>query len=140
MEQSIKETYHLIESDEIINTMKQNSVSDDFRKQRIHEIVEDSLLHEKEIQIEKLSQINAYLKTEIRKSEDEKAKIKQVYAEETTKFQKTINEFEALIENEARTKNQYKQEFENLSDKISQYTRQQEEALQEKENQLYEST
>lgn len=139
MEQNIKETYNLVDNDEIVSTMKQNSVSDDFRKQRIHEIIEDSMLAEKEIQIEKLNQVNAYLKTELRKSEDEKTKIKQVYQEEVLKFQKTFSEFESVVESEARAKTQYKQEYELIASKLQQLSRQNEELLSEKEAQLYES-
>jgi chromosome segregation ATPase len=140
MEQNIRETYNIIDSDEIINTMKQNAVSDDYRKQRITEILEDSLLQEKEIQIEKLNQVNAYLKTELRKAEDEKTKIKQVYQEEVLKFQKTFSDFEAVIEQEARAKNQYKQEYELIAGNLQKISRQNEDLLADREAQLYESS
>jgi chromosome segregation ATPase len=140
LEQNIRETYNLIDNDEIVSTMKQNAVSDDYRKQRINEILEDSLLQEKEIQIEKLNQVNAYLKTELRKAEDEKTKIKQVYQEEVMKFQKTFSDFESVIEQEARAKTQYKQEYELIASNLQKISRQNEDVLAEREAQLYESS
>ena len=50
--------------------MKLNQISEEFRKQRILEIIEDSLLAEKERIIERLKDNNAYLMAEVRKLED----------------------------------------------------------------------
>lgn len=71
LEYTIKETYNLIETDEMINTMKLSSVSDDFRRQRIQEILEENLFSEKEQQIEKLNDTVAYLQVEVKKYDEE---------------------------------------------------------------------
>ena len=139
LEATIRETYQLIETDEVIKTMQNSKVSDEFRRQRIQEIVEDSLLHEKETQIEKLNQINSYLKTEIKRADEDRNRISQVYQEEVIKFQKTISEFEAILENEVKTKNQYKQEYDNLAGKLAQLAKQHEELMNEKDTQIYQN-
>ncbi len=86
LEYTIKETYGLIDNDELINTMKLSSVSDDFRRQRIQELLEENLLSEKEQQIEKLNDIVAYLQIEVKKYEDELLRYKQSYEDDLVKF------------------------------------------------------
>ena len=120
--------------------MKLNRISEEFRKQRILEIIEDSLLAEKERIIERLNDSNAYLMAEVRKLEEENQKIKKGYEEEVGKFQKTIAEVELVLNNETKTKNQYKHEYEQLVLKVAQITQQQEEAAALKEEQFRQTT
>ena len=95
--------------------MKLNEVSDEYRRLREQEIVEENLFSEKEVQIDKLIQINVYLKAEYIKSEEEREKMKKAYYEEIEKFQKTIEEFEDLIQKEAEDKQKIKAENEKVS-------------------------
>ena len=53
MQSQLKNIYTRIANDDIANTMKENSVSQEFIYDRIKEIVEEALINEKEMQIEK---------------------------------------------------------------------------------------
>ena len=57
--------YHKIQKDDIANTMKENSVSQNFLADRIKEIIEEGLVNEKEKYIERNMQELAYLRGEI---------------------------------------------------------------------------
>lgn len=105
----------MIENDEILNTMKLSEVSNEFRRQRIQEIVEESLSNEKEVQIDRLIQANSILKSELLKYDEENEKIKKIYQEEVGKFQKTMSEFEDLIQRESHAKHQLQDENERLT-------------------------
>ena len=118
MENQIKETYLAIESDEIANTMKMNEASEEFRKLRIQEIVEDSLLAEKEHQISRLLEANAYLEAELIKVDEEKQKVIKIYQEEVGKFQKTVEEFEEILQKEAKEKRKLEEENKTLLKKL----------------------
>ena len=120
MENHIRETYNLIENDEIIKTMKMNQATDDFCQQRIHEIVEDSLSTEKETQIEKLNNANAILKTELDKLDQENEKIVQAYNDELAKFNVTVSEFKNAFHKETQARIQLQQENEKLNLKLKQ--------------------
>ena len=115
LENQIKDTYQLIEQDEIVKTMKLNHTSDEFCKQRIQEIVEDSLLMEKEIQIDKLNHINAYLKTELQKCEEDKQKIKLNIQDEITKYQQSSLDLESTLQKEVKLRTYYQEEYEKLN-------------------------
>ena len=118
LEAQIKETYLMIENDEITNTMKLNQVSDEFRRLRVQEIVEESLLAEKEAQIQRLVQNNAYLETELYRLEDDKQRIKRIYQEEVEKFQKTVDEFEDILQKDAQEKHKLEEEKAQLIKKL----------------------
>lgn len=118
LENTIKETYYAIDNDEIANTMKMNEASEEFRRLRVQEIVEDSLLAEKEHQINRLLEANAYLEAELLKTDDERQKVIKVYQEEVGKFQKTVEEFEEILQKEAKEKHKLEEENKTLLKKL----------------------
>ena len=94
--------------------MKLNHTSDEFRKQRIQEIVEDSLLLEKEIQIDKLNHINAYLKTELQKCEEDRQKNLNIQ-DEIIKYQQSSLDLESTLQKEVKLRTYYQEEYEKLN-------------------------
>lgn len=68
MHAQLKTIYHKIATDDIANTMKENAVSQEFLVDRVKEIIEEHLLNEKEMHIEKCMQEIAYLKSEVASS------------------------------------------------------------------------
>ena len=118
LENTIKETYYAIENDEIANTMKMNEASEEFRKLRVQEIVEDALLAEKESQITRLLEANAYLEAELIKTDEEKQKVIRAYQEEVGNFQKTFKEFEEILQKEAKEKHKLEEENKELLKKL----------------------
>jgi len=134
LENHIRETYNLIENDEIIKTMKMNQATDDFCQQRIHEIVEDSLATEKEAQIERLNSANALLKTELDKLDQENEKIVQAYNDELAKFNVAMGEFKNALQKETQARVQLQQENEKLSSALTNFTRQHEEIIKQQSN------
>lgn len=132
LEHHIKETYQLVENDEIIQTMQMNHVSENFKQQRIQEIIEDSIGGEKEAQIEKLNYANALLKTELGRIDQENQKIVQLYNQEVAKFNKTISDFKNALQVEVKAKNQLQQECENLTNKLNIFAQQHEEIVKQR--------
>ena len=65
MQQQIKQICYKIQNDDIANTMKESYVSQEFLADRIKEIIQETLVNEKEMLIEQNMQEIAYLKTEI---------------------------------------------------------------------------
>lgn len=126
----------MVENDEILGTMKLNEVSDGFRQQRVQEIVEESLLAEKEVQIERLIEANAYLKAELLRSEQEKQKIKNVYQEELSKFQRTMTEFEDVMQKEAFSRHRLTEENQELAKRLEDRNRETNEVTQQRETQM----
>ena len=131
MEDHIKDTYNLVENDEIISTMRMNKASEDFCQQRIQELVGESLSSEKEMQIEKLNEVNAMLKTDLERIEQENEKIVQAYNEEVQKFNSTIVEYKNALNKEIQEKNQLQQECERLSGAANNFVRQHEEFVKQ---------
>ena len=125
----------MVEQDQIVKAMKLNHTSDEFRKQRIQEIIEDSLLVEKEIQIDKLNHINAYLKTELQKSEEDKQKINFNIQDEITKYQQSTLDLESSFQKEMKLRIYYQEEYEKLNTKVQQIQRSTEEFMRKKEAQ-----
>lgn len=115
--------------------MKLSEVSNEFRRQRVQEIVEESLSNEKEVQIDRLIQANAILKSELLKYEDENLKVKKIYQEEVEKFQKTMSEFEDLIQRESHAKHKLQDENERLTLQIDGVARKTEELGHSKDRQ-----
>jgi len=136
LESHLKTTYEIIENDEIIRTMKLSKVSEEFRKQRINEIIEDSLSSEKEGEIERLSKVNAYLKTELLVLEQENQKIRQAYEEETGKFQNIVSRLNEELEQEKEARNALQSERQNIVSGLTQWSQQKEELLNERESTL----
>lgn len=115
--------------------MRLNQISDDYRRQRIQEIVEDSLLSEKEIQIDRLNQLNAYLKSEVLRVEDDKIKLKNYYEDENEKLRRKYDQLELALENQSKFKLNLEQECEKLASKLKQVSHQNEELNKARENQ-----
>lgn len=115
--------------------MRLSKISDEYRRQRVQEIVEDSLLTEKESQIEQLLQENAFLKAELFRVEDDNAKLKNYYDDEIYKLKRKYDQLELALENQSKLKLSYEQEAEKLSDKLVQSIAQHEEVLKEREHQ-----
>jgi len=116
--------------------MKLSSVSEEFRKQRINEIIEDSLASEKEAEIDRLTKTNSYLKTELLVLEQENQKIRQAYEEETGKFQNTVTILNEELEQEREARNALQQERQNMVSGLTQWSQQKEELLNERETHL----
>ena len=114
--------------------MRMNKASEDFCQQRIQELVGESLSSEKELQIEKLSDVNAMLKTDLERIEQENDKIIQAYNEEVQKFNSTIMEYKNALNKEIQEKNQLQQECERLSGAASNFVRQHEEFVKTHNN------
>lgn len=75
-QESIKNAFKLVQSDELIDTMKHDTASEDYVAQRVKEIIEECIFSDREALIDKLSQQYAYLKTEFSKVEQENNKVK----------------------------------------------------------------
>ena len=87
-----------------------SQISKDFRRQRIQEIAEDSLLTEKEIQIEKLIQVNVCLKRELYNADIEIKEIKQNAFKEVTGTDSKMNELVNELRNESGMRNEAQEE------------------------------
>lgn len=113
--------------------MKLSHVSDNFRQQRINEIIEDSLNSEKEVEIEKLNKVNAYLKTELQTLEQENQRIRQAFEEEASKFQNTLADMGEALQQETDQKNQLLTEKQKLVNNLAQYSQQKDAITHERE-------
>ena len=113
--------------------MKQDSASDEFRKQRMLEIIEEIFSAEQEAIIEKLTEINSVLKSEIQQTDLEKNKQVYYLQEEYSKVSKKGSEIEVMYEKEKEVKLFLEQECEKLSKKIEQTNEHNEELLKIKE-------
>lgn len=65
MQDQVMYICHKISHDDIANTMKENSISKEFLVERIKEILEESLIDERERQIERNIQEMSYMRSEI---------------------------------------------------------------------------
>ncbi len=136
MENHLKTTYEVIDNDEIIKTMKLSHVSEDYRKQRIAEIIEDASTSEKETEIERLNKLNAYLKTESDLIEQENQKIRRAYDEETNKFQAAVNKLNDALHHEVEARNLLKKEKQDLLNELGHGFHEKDELAKEKEKVL----
>ena len=133
IEKQVRATYDLVENDQVIQTMKLSHVSDNFRQQRINEIIDDSLNSEKEVEIEKLNKVNAYLKTELQALEQENQRIRQAFEEEASKFQNTLADMGDALQQETDQKNQLLNEKQKLVNNLAQYSQQKDAITHERE-------
>ena len=140
LENQLKATHDVIENDPIIQTMKMSHISEEFRRQRINEIVEDSLNTEKEAEIEKLNKINAYLKTELINFEQEHQKIGYAYQEEINKYQNAVNELKDALNNEVQKNRHLEEDNQNLLVGLDQLSKQKQNLLYESEDKLSSQT
>jgi len=76
LQESIRNAFKLVQSDELIETMKHDPASEEFAAQRVKEIIEECIFSDREALVDKLSQQYAYLKTEFLKIEQENNKVK----------------------------------------------------------------
>ena len=114
--------------------MKMSQVSDHFRKQRIQEILEKSLISEKEAEIERLSYLNAVLQTNLGQLEADKNQSLQTFNSESANHQKKINELKHIIQNESQIKSQLQQECDILSNTFTKFVEEHEDILRQNEN------
>jgi hypothetical protein len=75
LQESIKNGLKMIQSDELIDTMKQDVASEEFIYSRAKEIIEECIMGDKEAMLEKLTHQYTYLKSEYGKLENENHKV-----------------------------------------------------------------
>jgi len=75
LNESIKEAYRLVQSDDLIDTMRQDQTSEEFVNQRVKEILEECINNEREALVDKLTQENAELRAEYNKIGYENSKV-----------------------------------------------------------------
>lgn len=140
LENHIRTTHDIIENDEIIQTMKLSRVSDDFRKQRVNEIIEDSLGGEKEEEIEKLNKINACLRAEIAAMEQDSQRVRQFFEQEAGKFQGVLNELKNALQAENQGRMQLQEENQKLAAAVNQLMNEKKNILSDKDSQIAQQT
>ncbi|CDW81934.1 UNKNOWN [Stylonychia lemnae] len=159
MQTQLNTIYTKIANDEIANTMKENSVSQEFIIDRIKEIMEETVLNEKEMQIEKNiqeisllkselaavqndlytqsyipQQIQDQLDKEIQRSkylEQENNALKEKMMQLSTGFQQTDSSFKSIIIQKDEELNFCKQQFKQCKAQLDQY----EVSIQDKQKQ-----
>jgi len=104
LENQLKDVYRNIQNDELLSTMGLSEFSKEFRTQRIQELVEDSLLTEKEAQIRNLTEMNACLKTDLLLMENRFKELEQSSVQEQNKLQFKIDELSEEIKKYANIK------------------------------------
>lgn len=136
MESQIRTTHDVIESDDVLQTMKLSRVSDDFRKQRVQEIIEDSMGAEKEEEIEKLNKINACLRAEIGAMEQDNQRVRQFFEQEANKFQGVLNELKNALQVESQGRIQLQEENQKLAAAVNQLMNEKKGILADKDSQV----
>ncbi len=79
LNESIKEAFRLVQSDDLIDTMRQDQTSEEFVNQRVKEILEECITNDREALVDKLSQENADLRSEYNKIGYENTKVLLLY-------------------------------------------------------------
>jgi len=97
LENQFKDVYRSIQNDELLSTMGLSEFSKEFRVQRIQELVEDSLLTEKEAQVRTLTEMNACLKTDLLLLENKYEELEKNSVQEQDKLNAQIDELNAEI-------------------------------------------
>jgi hypothetical protein len=75
LQESIKNAFKLVQSDELIDTMRQDLTSGEFINQRVREIIDECINSDREALIEKLTQQFSLLKAEYAKLEQENNRV-----------------------------------------------------------------
>ncbi len=75
LKDDIRQAFKLIQKDALIDTMRQDSASEEYINQRVTEIIEDCISNHRETALEKLALQCGYLKTEFSRSEQEHIKV-----------------------------------------------------------------
>ena len=110
----------LLDQDEILSTMMRNQTSSEFTKQRVLEILEESLQSEKEVMIEKLTQANAQLKAELSKTEEEIVRQRKYFQNENELLRAALDQLEATLRSHDQTTQKLEQEREQLRQSLQQ--------------------
>lgn len=110
----------MVENDELLMTMKRNQTTDEFRKQRIFEILEEPLLAEMESTIERLNKSNALLKAELTQTVDENLSQKQYHTTENEVLKAHAEKLENSLKKHEQLTLQLGQEREQLHAKLRQ--------------------
>ena len=74
--EGVKTAFRLVQADDLIETMKNDSTSDEFVALRVKEIIDEVLYNEREAVLEKLSHQYAFLRTEAGKLEEENIRVR----------------------------------------------------------------
>lgn len=131
----MKQIYQDIDNDALLETMGRSEASSLFRNQRIQEIVEDSLLTEKEIQIDALIQQNSQLKTDLISLKEDSHKLAQASVNEITSLQATANELNGKLNEQGMLTKHLEQENETLRETVAKLRSQYEGVLNQSEGQ-----
>ena len=132
----LRDIYLKVEQDEILLQMKENTVSDEFRRQRAEELIGELVSMEQEEIIAKLSQINAVLKTQLKQQEARKGESDVAQSEEMVQLRKTLFELESGLDKETTLRKFLESENDKLNSKIKQQAAHHQEILKMKDAQL----
>jgi hypothetical protein len=136
----LRDIYLKVEQDEILLQMKENTVSDEFRRQRAEELIGELVSMEQEEIIAKLSQINAVLKTQLKQQEARRGESDVVQSEEMVHLKKSLFELESALEKETTVKKFLESENDKLNSKLKQQAAHHQEILKMKDAQLVQQT
>lgn len=125
-----------IESDELLRQMKEDEISAKFRKERIKEILTETIQNEREVTISRLMETNALLLGECRRLEDERVQLIKNVNDKHTQLAKKIDEVETLLDKERSTKEFLQDECDKLTQRLKTMTIQNEEFARMKEDQI----
>ena len=75
LSEDIRSVFKLVQSDALIDTMKQDSASEEYIGQRVKEIIDDYLANSRETLLEKMALQYGYLKDEYARIEHENMKV-----------------------------------------------------------------
>lgn len=76
LSEDIRNAFKIIQNDALIDTMRQDSASEEFISQRVKEIIDDCLANDRETLLEKMALQCSYLKSEFSKAEEENMRVK----------------------------------------------------------------
>ena len=75
LSEDIKQAFLIVQSDVLIDTMRQDPASREFINQRVQEIIEDCLSNDREILLEKMATHSSQLKSDYAKLEQDSIKV-----------------------------------------------------------------
>ncbi|KAL4511780.1 hypothetical protein ABPG72_012625 [Tetrahymena utriculariae] len=136
LQETIRDVYEKVIKDDLIQTMKDNPISQEYIHQRVRELFEEIVLSEREVIIDKLSSQYTFLKAEFSKLENEKRRELQQHDEEMEESARIINMLKEDLHKERQNRQFYEQEFQRMQKKMNEVTEQFEDALIKKEQKL----
>lgn len=75
LSEGIREAFRAVQTDDLIDTMRQDTTSEEYIQHRVKEIIEECLNNQRESFVDRLSQENAELHAEFAKLELENTKV-----------------------------------------------------------------